>query len=286
MKPSISEEILKKHGLKGVHPIADLFPLLDGAERDAFDADVEAHGVALPVTCDADHLLLDGRNRLLAADKAGRPIQFNVCSLTGKAAVDFIITLNLHRRHLTDGQRGMIADQLATMTHGGNRRSEQEANLPLETAAKRMNVSPRTVRTARVVRRKAAPEVVAAVESGEMTLNAAHETVKRLEQPEQVGAKATELLSAEIDDQCLARIQKIVRPIQELFSALDATRLRFARQTLQNEIERIYSKAQKKKQARAAKLAQQKLASDGEAGWGPSSRDTSASADLTEKRAE
>ena len=112
---------------------------------------------------------------------------------------------------------------------------------------------------ARTVRKKAAPEIVEKVESGEMTLNAAHETVKRLEQPEQVGGKEIELPSAEIDAQCPARIDKIVKLIQELFSALDATRLKFARQKLQNEIERIFSKAQKKKQARASELAQQKF---------------------------
>ena len=130
----------------------------------------------------------------------------------------------------------------------------------LADAAKKMNVSPRAVSMARTVRKKAAPEVVEKVESGEMTLNAAHETVKQSEQqPEQVGGKETELPSAEIDDQCQARIDKIVKLIRDLFSALDAARSRCATQELHNEIERIYLKAQKKKQARASELAQQKL---------------------------
>ena len=66
--------------------------------------------------------------------------------------------------------------------------------------------------------------------------------------------------SAEIDAQCLARINKIVRLIQELFSALDGHSIEGAlHKTLHNEIERISSKAQKKKQARASELSQQKL---------------------------
>lgn len=75
------------------------------------------------------------------------------------------------RRHLTESQRAMAAAKLANIAHGGNRRVEQVANLQLETpslptfepeapkaapvsqseAARLLNVSPRTVATAKKV---------------------------------------------------------------------------------------------------------------------------------------
>jgi hypothetical protein len=37
--------------------------------------------------------------------------------------------MNLHRRHLNESQRAMIAKRLANMTVGGNRHSDHCANL-------------------------------------------------------------------------------------------------------------------------------------------------------------
>ena len=284
---------MKKYGLKGVHPIADLFPLLAGADREEFRKSVNARGVLVPIAVNSQGILLEGRNRLIIADELGVKCPKVVVDAPRDDEAGWIIAMNLKRRHLDTGQRANIAAKLATMPYGTNQYSGG-ANLPLhqtsvEQAAKQMQVSPRSVKMARKVRKEAAPEVVEKVERGEMTLNAAHKTVKRSEQPpEQVGGKATELPSAvpsaEIDDQCRERIKPIVKLIQALLSSLDATRLKFAAKELQNEIERILLKTQKKKQRRASELAQQKLASDGEAGWGPSSRDTGGTTELAKKR--
>ena len=289
MKQSISEEILKKYGLKGVHPIADLFPLLAGDDREEFRKSVNARGVLVPIAVNPQGILLEGRNRLIIADELGVKCPKVVVDAPRDDEAGWIIAMNLKRRHLDTGQRANIAAKLATMPYGTNQYSGG-ANLPLhqtsvEQAAKQMQVSPRSVKMARKVRKEAAPEVVEKVERGEMTLNAAHETLK---QPEQVGGKETELPSAvpsaEIDDQCRERIKPIVKLIQALFSSLDAPRLKFTAKELQNEIERIFLKTQKKKQRRASELAQQKLASDGEAGWGPSSRDTIGTTALARKK--
>jgi hypothetical protein len=56
---------------------------------------------------------------------------------------------------------------LANIGHGGNRRSDQAADLPLETqasAAQKLNVSERTVRSAREVTDHGAPELVVEAE--------------------------------------------------------------------------------------------------------------------------
>jgi hypothetical protein len=232
-----------------------LFPLLAGADRDEFRESVKERGVVVPIAVNRQGILLEGRNRLIIADELGVECPQAVVEVNDEAG--WIIAMNLKRRHLDAGQRAMIAERLATMKHGDSKRTKpQELNLALgetsiKDAAKKMQVSPAAVKMARAVRKNAAPEVTEKVKSGEMTLHAAHETLK---QPEQEIKPR-----AEIDAQCLARLDKIVRLMRELFSVLDAARSRYAAQTLQNEIERISSKAQKKKQARASELAQQKL---------------------------
>src|SRR5690606_7283038 len=84
-------------------------------------------------------------------------------------------------RHLTPSQRAMIAGAIANLEHGGDRKSksDQAANLPLETpvtqaaAATRFQVSERMVRDAKRVIERAEPEVVAAVKRGQLAVDAA-----------------------------------------------------------------------------------------------------------------
>jgi hypothetical protein len=65
----------------------------------------------------------------------------------------------------------VVADKLATLKHGGDRKSDQAANLRLDIptqaeAAKLLNISERSVQTARIVREQGAPELVTEVERG------------------------------------------------------------------------------------------------------------------------
>jgi DNA-binding CsgD family transcriptional regulator len=88
----------------------------------------------------------------------------------------FVVSLNLRRRHLSESQRAVVAAKLATLSHGGDRRSDQAANLPVVTqaeAAELLNLSERTVRTAREVLDHGAPELVRAVERGQVSVSAA-----------------------------------------------------------------------------------------------------------------
>lgn len=90
---------------------------------------------------------------------------------------------------LRTSQRAMVAAKLAAMPRGGDRKEHQRANLPSASDAARMlNVSERTVKTAKQVQERGTPELQAAVEKGEVSVSAAAE-VARL--PEMVPRTAT-----------------------------------------------------------------------------------------------
>ncbi len=118
-------------------------------------------------------LILDGRNRFRACLLAGVEPHFE--PNTGKNPLGFAVALNLSRGHLSESQRAMVAAKLETIPHGGDRKSDQDANLHLDRqqAATTLNVSPRTVASAKKVADEAAPELLQAEERGTVSVSAA-----------------------------------------------------------------------------------------------------------------
>lgn len=169
-----------------VHPAAELFPLMTGADFAELVADVRANGLVDPIVRTPDGHILDGRNRYRACAEAGIEPQFR--TYDGEPW-RFVISTNLHRRHLTDGQRAMIAAKIAERANGqrgaGKASSSDEAFLPelpptrLE-AARMLSVSPAQVDRARSVERNGTEALRAAVEAGSVPVSTA---ARMAEQP-------------------------------------------------------------------------------------------------------
>lgn len=165
----------------GEHPAAALFPMMEGGDAADFNADIRAHGVSQAVTLielAGVRLVLDGRNRLRAARLAGQacPAELYV----GSDPVRFVMARNLHRRHLTDGQKSMAAADAETFTHGGVRVGEGKANLPAitrEEAAAMAGVNVKSVERAAKVKRKGSAVLADAVRAGKMTVGTAAQAV-------------------------------------------------------------------------------------------------------------
>ena len=90
----------------------------------------------------------------------------------GDDPLGFVVSANLHRRHLDDSQRGMIGAQIATLKLG-RPANGNDANLRLNQVAEMLNVSARTINDARAVREQASPDLVKAVERGKVAVSAA-----------------------------------------------------------------------------------------------------------------
>ena len=96
------------------HPIASLFPLMDGNDFDALKADIAANGLREAIWLHQDGSILDGRNRHRACIETGTPPQFRTWSGSG-SLIAFVVSLNLHRRHLTSSQRAVVALEILPM---------------------------------------------------------------------------------------------------------------------------------------------------------------------------
>ena len=157
------------------HPLANLFPLIEGAEFDDLVADIHANGQREEIIL-LDGKVLDGRNRYRACLAAGvSPRIANFSSDVHGEPLAFVISKNLKRRHLNESQRAMVGAQLETYRHGDNQHSSGDANLHVrrDEAAKQMGVSVRSVASAAVVRDNGTPEIVRAVNHGKLTVSQA-----------------------------------------------------------------------------------------------------------------
>lgn len=102
-----AEDPKVEDGMKA-HPYADLFPMMSAAELEALTEDIAANGLRQPVVR-YQGLILDGRNRLLACEKAEVEPAFTDHKGDDESALALVISLNVHRRDMTPAQRAMVA---------------------------------------------------------------------------------------------------------------------------------------------------------------------------------
>jgi hypothetical protein len=89
------------------HPAANLFPLLGEKELHDLAEDIREHGLHHPVIL-YDAKILDGRNRFRACELAGVQPRFEEWNGDG-SPIAWVLSENLHRRHLTVSQQGTVA---------------------------------------------------------------------------------------------------------------------------------------------------------------------------------
>jgi hypothetical protein len=171
-----------------IHPFAEIFPPMNEEEIGGFIEDIKANGLREPLIL-FEGQVLDGRNRYRACVELG--IEPMTRAWDGKGdPFDYVISKNLHRRHLTTSQRSMVTKSIAKIRHGGHRHGEERKvqiytladkareDVAIKEAAKLMNVSVRSVKHARVVSEKGIPELEAMVMAGKVSVSAASEVAK------------------------------------------------------------------------------------------------------------
>lgn len=183
------------------HEFASIFPMMQPGEfRDLVD-DIKKNGLVEPIVL-CGGKILDGRNRWMACNELGIEPKFE--QYTGSDPVGYIVSKNLHRRHLTETQRGVIGDKIANMRQGERTDLEPCTNLykvSVDQAADLLSISRGTVYNVRTVKREA-PELIPKLESGEMTAGQAIAEIKRkqvLQQLEDISIKEAKAIEGVYD---------------------------------------------------------------------------------------
>lgn len=185
------------------HPVADIFPMMSEREFNDLVEDIDANGLREPIWLHRDGRIIDGRNRhracmeILSAGgsqyaKHAEPV-FRTYEGDDSGLVSFVVSLNLHRRHLNESQRAMVAARIANLGQGRpsedagakdvNSHLFEVGSPPPEpppvpgvtnaTAAEMLNVSEWSVSKARRVQERGVPELVEKVETGEVSVSTA-----------------------------------------------------------------------------------------------------------------
>jgi hypothetical protein len=173
-----------------LHPLCTLFPRLDGTEFEALKADIVINGQHQPITV-YEGQILDGGNRYRACIEAG--IEPALEEFAGNDPASFVLSANMHRRHLAQGQMAAIVagaqDWSRAQRAGGDRRSDHSATLHNDSAADRAAKSGASLRTQQMADKvtKADPELAKRVRMGEISLPKALDELA----PKQAAARTT-----------------------------------------------------------------------------------------------
>lgn len=168
-----------------LHPLCTLFPRMAGAEFEALKADIAANGLRQPIVLQGG-MILDGGNRYRACIEAGIEPTFE--DFSGDSLVAFVLSANLHRRHMTPGQQAAIVAAATDWANaqGVGRPSGNSATLHYySTAAKRAAQSGASERTQKMADKvvRADPELGQQVAHGEVSLPKAARMVEGRPEP-------------------------------------------------------------------------------------------------------
>jgi protein gp37 len=191
------EQALKLYGFAGVHPAAELFPMMTEEERAGLAEDATENGWLDPVVIDQHNRVVDGRHRLMVSVDINKDAKIERREFSSEEYIyAFVVSKNLHRRSLSHGLRVTIGTrleevyaeaakerQLATLKKGDvpvetDSSQREDSGRAAEQAAQAAGVGSTAIKQAKKLR-KEAPDLFAQVERGELTLHAAVEQSKQ-----------------------------------------------------------------------------------------------------------
>ena len=160
------------------HPLSAAFPPMSEKAFGELRADIAQNGLRFPITL-FEEMVLDGWHRYQACIQTGAEPSFVDFEGDTAAALKFVVSANLMRRHLNESQRGMIAAGFAQVPQGRQSGDTKDVSLRLSEAADLLNVSEKTVSDARTVLASDDAEKIAAVEQGEKSVSQAAREVRQ-----------------------------------------------------------------------------------------------------------
>ena len=174
------------------HEIADCWPMIEPDKFGELCDDIAENGLLNSIVL-YEGKILDGRNRYKACVEAG--VEPTFTEYEGDGPTGHAISLNNMRRDLNPSQRAMVAEKLANLSHGGDRKSDQSSSVSLDSvsqsdAAEQMGVSRTLVQKARRVKSGADQGITDMIEGGDLTLGEAEHLMSLTEDEQREIAEA------------------------------------------------------------------------------------------------
>lgn len=159
-----------------IHPICQIIPLMSHDDINRLAEDIVQNGLLEPIML-YEGKILDGRHRYEACARCG--VQPRFVEYDGPDPIQFVLSHNIARRHLTPSQLSMIAARVANLKEGRPPETAPRDAVSQEDAAEKLGVSRRSVQRAKKVIDSGREDIVEAVESGKLTVAEASTIVRR-----------------------------------------------------------------------------------------------------------
>ncbi len=175
------------------HNVANLFPMMTESERVGLQKDIIENGLLTPIYLYKGKII-DGRNRYLACLEVGYKPIFKEYDGPEENLIQFVLSLNLHRRHLNSGQKSCLAVEVLPMLEQQNLSNKKQkisasrkgeavtsarGKKSTELAGELFAVSARYVANAKKLK-ETAPELFEEVKTGTTTLSKALATMNEM----------------------------------------------------------------------------------------------------------
>lgn len=170
-------QLVKEKFGKDFHSLSQMFPYMNSDELAMLRDNVDKNRPDVVKVYMLGGKVLEGKNMMLVAAVLGLKVEF--VEYEGDDPIGFVLTRNLHRRHLTTPQRAYVAAQMVTTTLGSNQYKGTGIPVPsltevtLPEAAMRLQVSPDSVSGAKKVLDSGNKEVIEELRDGKISVNAA-----------------------------------------------------------------------------------------------------------------
>jgi len=176
------------------HKLSKTFPLMGDSEFSALKRDIEQNGLFESIVL-YEGQILDGRNRYLACSELG--IEPKYIKFRGEDPLIYVVSQNLHRRHLNAFQRSVIVLKLKENIKKrakekqrlGGKVKQKSAEPTFETRtklAKQANVSHDTIAKVETIEEKATEKQKERVVSGKSSINAVYKEIKRIDKKNEI----------------------------------------------------------------------------------------------------
>ena len=185
------------------HKYANIFPMIEGSDFESLKKDIEKHGLLTSIVT-YEGKILDGRNRFKACTEIG--VEPRIKPYEGDSPLEYVISLNLKRRHLTKQQSACAAvrneELMEELSLEAKKRQGERVDLTSdkkltevskptrasEAAAEMFHTNRQYINEAKRIKEES-PEVFEEIEKGRLTFQEYGSERKKMERSDKIAAQ-------------------------------------------------------------------------------------------------